>query len=75
MDFETIWYESFPYVYGFGGLVALFIQPGSALLKLSGVLLIVAALTTLRLRRNYRRVLFERAPTPASVANDALGED
>lgn len=75
MDLEQVWYEAFPYLYGVGGLVALFFQPGSFLLKLSGGLLIVAALTILRLRWVYRRKLFEQAETPASMAASAVDDD
>lgn len=63
MDLETVWYEAFPYLYGIGGLVAIFLPGGSGLLRASGVLLIVASLTILRLRWVYRRAMFERTPT------------
>ena len=75
MDLEQVWYEAFPYVYGAGGAVALLFQPGSFLLKVSGGLLIVAAVTILRLRWVYRRAAFDRMPTAASMQSQALDED
>ncbi len=76
MDLETVWYETFPYLYGIAGIVSILIRPGSLLLKISGVLLVVAALTILRLRWVYRRNLFERAPTTSSIIGKAgLGDD
>jgi hypothetical protein len=67
MDFETIWYEAFPFLYGIGGLVAIFSKPGPGLLKVSGVLLIIASLTVLRLRWVYRRSLYVQTQTVAEV--------
>lgn len=64
MDLEALWYEAFPYVYGVSGVVAIVLPGGSGLLKGSGVLLIVASLTTLRLRRRYRQQAIARMPTP-----------
>lgn len=71
MDLEIVWYEAFPYLYGVGGLVAL-LYPGSPLLKVSGALLIVAAVTIIRLRWVYRRAEFDRAPTPSSVVQQSI---
>ncbi len=68
MDFETIWYEAFPYLYGLGGVVAVLIRPGSLLLKLSGGLLVVASISTVRLRRFHRRAAYARIPTAADLA-------
>ncbi len=75
MDLETIWYEAFPYLYGIGGVVAILIRPGSLLLKISGALLIVAALTILRLRWVYRRAQFRNAPTTSTVVSNAGVDD
>ncbi len=54
MDFETIWYEVSPYIYTFAGVFSAFaadVQIG----KLSGLLLLIAALTIIRLRWRSRR--------------------
>ena len=64
MDIETLWYEMFPYVYGVGGSVAFFVRPESTLLRVSGALLLVAAVTIIRLRWVYRRAHFIALPTP-----------
>ena len=58
MDIESLWYEAFPFLYGIAGVVALLIKPGSTLLRISGALLVVAAITILRLRWVYRRSHF-----------------
>ena len=71
MDIEALWYELFPYVNGIGGLVAFFIKPDSTLLRLSGVLLIVAAVTIGRLRWAYRRAHYIALPTPQDPRIDA----
>ncbi len=75
MDLETVWYDAFPYLYGIGGVVAILIRPGSLLLKISGALLIVAALTILRLRWIYRRELFRKAPTTSTVVSQSAAEE
>ena len=67
MDFETVWYESFPYVYGIGGLVALALPSGSGLLRGSGILLVAASLTILRMRWLNRREEFRRTPKASDV--------
>jgi hypothetical protein len=54
MDYETIWYETSPYLYTFAGIGAALstdVQFG----KISGILLLVAALTIIRLRWRSRR--------------------
>ncbi len=76
MDLEQVWYEAFPYLYGIGGLVAIFMSNGSGLLKGSGVLLIIASLTIIRLRWVYRRALHDRTPTTRDTIRGAgLEED
>lgn len=76
MDLEQVWYEAFPYLYGIGGVVAIVLPSGSGILKGSGVLLIVASLTILRLRWVYRRELHERTPTTRdTVARFGVGDD
>ena len=64
MDIETLWYELFPYIYGLGSVVAFFIKPESTLLRISGGLLLVAAITIIRLRWIYRRAHYIALPTP-----------
>ncbi len=66
MDLETIWYEFSPYLYAVFGVAALFYGPGNYLLKGSGILLITAVFTILRLRWIYRRALAENVDTAAS---------
>ncbi len=75
MDLETLWYEAFPYLYGIGGVVAILLPTGSGLLKGSGVLLIAASLTILRMRWVHRREEFRRTPTSASVRVSPTAED
>ncbi len=75
MDFETLWYEAFPYLYGIGGIVAMFLPGGTGLLKGSGVLLIVASLTILRLRWVYRRQSIARMATAAEIAALPINDD
>ena len=67
MDLENLWYEASPFVYGIGGLFALLTQPGAILLRISGVLLIAAALTILRMRWRYRRALYRQTADAAGV--------
>ncbi len=54
MSIEPIWYEYSPYVYAAGGAFSLS-NYGSYVAIVSGVLLIVASLTILRMRRVYRK--------------------
>ena len=49
MDYETIWYEISPYVYTLAGICSA-MAADVRLGKLSGLLLLVAALTIIRLR-------------------------
>ena len=64
MDLETVWYEVFPFLYGVAGVVALCLSTGSILLKVAGILLIVASLVILRVRWVYRRSMFVHLPSP-----------
>jgi hypothetical protein len=54
MDLETIWYEISPYVYTASGLTAL-LGTDTPIGRWSGVLLLGAALTVIRLRWVNRR--------------------
>jgi NhaP-type Na+/H+ or K+/H+ antiporter len=54
MDIETIWYEISPYVYTLGGVLAL-ANSAERIGQVSGVLLLVAAITVIRLRWVNRR--------------------
>jgi hypothetical protein len=54
MDLETIWYEVSPYVYTIGGVLAL-ANADERIGQFSGVLLLIAALTVIRLRWVNRR--------------------
>lgn len=67
MDLETIWYEFSPYLYAVFGFTALFYSGGSFLLKGSGLLLITAVLTILRLRWVYRRALDSKVESAANL--------
>ena len=49
MDYETIWYEVSPYVYTAAGVITAY-AADVRLGKLSGVLLLIAAATIIRLR-------------------------
>lgn len=53
MDLESIWYETAPYAYVFAGIYAASAE--SRLATVSGALLVIAAVTILRLRWSYRR--------------------
>lgn len=75
MDLETIWYEFSPYLYAVSGVTALFYSPGSYLLKGSGILLITAVLTILRLRWIYRRALDSKVETAASFMKHGRDQD
>ena len=74
MDIESLWYEAFPFFYGISGVVAFLIKPESTLLRISGALLVVAAITILRLRWVYRRAHFVDIPPPL-VANRSTSAD
>ena len=65
MDLESLWYEFSPYLYAVFGVGAVFYGPGSLLLKGSGILLVAAALTIVRLRWVYRRALFREVQSAA----------
>jgi hypothetical protein len=54
MDFETCWYEFSPYIYIVVGAFSIFFS-SNLVGSISGGLLIVAALTILRLRWVHRR--------------------
>lgn len=54
MDLETIWYEISPYVYTISGVAAL-LAADARMGQWSGVLLLGAALTVIRLRWVNRR--------------------
>lgn len=56
MDLETTWYEFSPYVYGLAGLISV-LNVHSILSIISGVLLLCASATILRMRWVYRRKL------------------
>lgn len=53
MDFEAIWYESAPFIYAIAGIASL--MSDSRLAVVSGVLLLTASSTILRLRWVYRK--------------------
>jgi hypothetical protein len=63
MDLESVWYEVFPFLYGVAGFVALWLSSGSTLLKISGILLLAACFTILRVRWVYRRSIFVHLPS------------
>ncbi len=71
MDLEQVWYELSPYVYGIGGVYAFFQDPPSSLLRISGVLLVAAALTILRMRWRYRTALYRQVPDAMTMARAA----
>lgn len=75
MDLETIWYEFSPYLYAVFGFTALFYRDGSFLLKGSGVLLITAALTILRLRWVYRRALDSKVESAANLLRQSRDQN
>ena len=54
MNIEATWYENSPYVYVVGGVVSIS-NYGSTIAIASGVLLLGAALTILRMRWRYRK--------------------
>jgi hypothetical protein len=59
MDIEAAWYEASPYVYavaGFGSLT----NYHSSIAIVSGVILLIAAGTILKMRWTYRRVQAEK---------------
>lgn len=71
MDIESLWYEISPYLYAAFGVGAVFYGPGSILLKGSGILLIAAALTIVRLRWVYRRALFREVQSAADFSKES----
>lgn len=75
MDLETIWYEFSPYLYAAFGFTALVYSPGSYLLKGSGILLITAVLTILRLRWIYRRALDKKVETAAGYLKQSRDQN
>lgn len=75
MDLENMWYEFLPYLYAVCGVVALSYSPGSYLLRGSGVLLITAVLTILRLRWIYRRALYQKVETAANCLKQGGVQD
>ena len=75
MDLETAWSELSPYLYAVFGFTALFYSGGSYLLKGSGILLITAVLTILRLRWVYRRAMDNQVKTAASILKQGRDQD
>ena len=75
MDLETLWYELSPYIYAACGVFSWFYSAGSWLLKGSGILLIIAALTIVRLRWVYRRALYLNVETAENLLRQARNED
>ena len=61
MDIETTWYELSPYLYAIAG-VASALNVKSGLSICSGVLLLAAAATIIRMRWVYRRRLDAKVP-------------
>jgi hypothetical protein len=59
MDLETLWYEISPYIYFIIGAGSIFFGP-TYFAKLPGGLLIIAALTIIRLRWLHRRLEDEK---------------
>jgi hypothetical protein len=62
MDFETLWYETAPFVYGICGVLALVVADGSRLWRASGFILIAVSLTILWRRWGYRRSMYIEVP-------------
>ena len=54
MNIEATWYEYSPYVYAIGGVVSIS-NYGSLIAIASGVMLLAAAITILRMRWVYRK--------------------
>ena len=75
MDLETLWYELSPYLYSACGVVSLSYSSDSTLLKGSGILLIIAALTIVRLRWVYRRALYLNVESAESTFKQARDQD
>lgn len=75
MDLETMWYEFSPYLYAVFGFTALFYSGGSFLLKGSGILLITAVLTILRLRWVYRRALDSKVESAANFLKQSRDQN
>lgn len=59
MDLETLWYECSPYVYAIAGIVSI-LNLKSGLSIVSGVLLLGASATILRLRWVNRRKMDQK---------------
>jgi hypothetical protein len=59
MDIETLWYEFSPYVYAIAGVVSI-LNLKSGLSIVSGVLLLGASATILRLRWVHRRKMDQK---------------
>lgn len=64
MKVERLWYELSPYAYSGVGVATALYTPGSLLLKASGLVLFVAAMTIIGLRFAYRRDLAQRVHVP-----------
>ncbi len=67
MDLESLWYEVFPYLYGLAGVISLCLSSGSLLLKIAGILLLVASFTILRARWIYRRSMYVHLAPPEEI--------
>lgn len=61
MDLETLWYEASPYIYAVAGAISMF-NMKSGLSIVSGLLLLAASATILRLRWVHRRRMDQRVP-------------
>jgi hypothetical protein len=59
MDLEGTWYECSPYIYLAGGILT-FVKAESRVGIASGILLVVAAVTILRLRYKHRKDRWKR---------------
>ncbi len=59
MDLETLWYEFSPYVYAIAGVLSI-LNLKSGLSITSGVLLLAASATILRLRWVHRRKMDQK---------------
>jgi hypothetical protein len=59
MDLETICYEFAPYIYALGGLISV-LNTKSTLSIVSGLLLLAAAATIIKLRWTYRRKMDQK---------------
>jgi uncharacterized membrane protein (UPF0136 family) len=59
MDLEGLWYECSPYLYLAGGILT-FVKADSKVGVASGILLVAAAITILRLRYIHRKDRWKR---------------